>query len=35
MPYISTNGMQLFYSDQGSGEPPLVFVHGFACTREG
>ncbi len=34
MPYISTNGIRLFYDDQGAGEPPLVFVHGFACTHE-
>jgi pimeloyl-ACP methyl ester carboxylesterase len=34
MPYVDTNGLRLFYQDEGSGEPPLLFVHGFACTHE-
>lgn len=25
---------QLFYEEQGSGAPPLVFVHGLACAHE-
>ncbi len=34
MPSISANGVRLFYDDQGAGGPPLVFVHGFACTHD-
>ena len=34
MPYVSINGGRMFYEDQGVGVPPLVFVHGFACTHE-
>ncbi|WP_089939752.1 alpha/beta fold hydrolase [Candidatus Entotheonella palauensis] len=34
MPYVSTNGTRLFYHEQRAGGPPLVFVHGFACTHE-
>ena len=34
MPYVDANGMRLFYDDQGAGDPPLVFVHGFACAHE-
>jgi len=34
MSYIDANGIRLFYDDQGAGVPPLVFVHGFACTHE-
>ncbi len=34
MPYVNANGIRLFYDEQGAGEPPLVFVHGFACTHE-
>lgn len=33
MPYVNANGIRLFYNDQGAGDPPLVFVHGFACTH--
>jgi pimeloyl-ACP methyl ester carboxylesterase len=33
MPYVNANGIQLFYDEQGAGEPPLVFVHGFACSH--
>jgi pimeloyl-ACP methyl ester carboxylesterase len=25
---------QLFYAEHGSGDPPLVFVHGLACAHE-
>ena len=34
MPYVNANGIRLFYDDQGAGDPPLVFVHGFACAHE-
>lgn len=34
MPYAHTQGIRLYYERQGSGEPPLVFVHGYACDHE-
>jgi pimeloyl-ACP methyl ester carboxylesterase len=34
MPYIDTRGIQLYYHQYGAGNPPLVFVHGFACTHD-
>jgi len=34
MPYLELQGMRIFYARQGEGNPPLVFVHGFACTHD-
>jgi pimeloyl-ACP methyl ester carboxylesterase len=34
MPYPDINGTKLFYECTGSGDPPLVFVHGFACGHD-
>jgi pimeloyl-ACP methyl ester carboxylesterase len=34
MPYLELQGIRLFYERQGDGNPPLVFVHGFACSHE-
>jgi pimeloyl-ACP methyl ester carboxylesterase len=34
MPYLELQGARLFYERQGEGNPPLVFVHGFACTHD-
>ncbi len=31
MPYATRDGVRLFYSDTGSGDPPLLFVHGWCC----
>jgi pimeloyl-ACP methyl ester carboxylesterase len=31
VPYATRNGVHLFYSDTGSGDPPLLFVHGWCC----
>jgi len=31
MSYLKINGNRLFYEGTGAGNPPLVFVHGFAC----
>lgn len=33
MPYLSLPGARLFYEQAGNGAPPLVFVHGVACTH--
>jgi pimeloyl-ACP methyl ester carboxylesterase len=34
MPYLEFPGTQrFFYERQGEGNPPLVFVHGFACDH--
>jgi len=30
MPYIETNGANIFYTDEGSG-PPVLLVHGWSC----
>ena len=34
MPYAHTQGIRLYYEQQGSREPPVVFVHGYACDHE-
>jgi len=34
MPYLELQGIRLFYERQGDGNPPLVFVHGYACSHE-
>jgi pimeloyl-ACP methyl ester carboxylesterase len=34
MAYLNLPGTRLFYERQGNGNPPLVFVHGFACTHD-
>jgi pimeloyl-ACP methyl ester carboxylesterase len=34
MPYAHTQGIRLYYEQQGRGAPPLVFVHGYACDHE-
>jgi pimeloyl-ACP methyl ester carboxylesterase len=33
MPYLNLPGLRLFYERHGTGNPPLVFVHGFACAH--
>jgi pimeloyl-ACP methyl ester carboxylesterase len=34
MSYLEWQGTRLFYELQGEGNPPLVFVHGFACAHD-
>ena len=34
MSYLEINGAKLFYECRGSGNSPLVFVHGFGCGHE-
>lgn len=31
---LEGQGTRLFYERQGEGAPPLVFIHGFACTHD-
>ncbi len=31
MPYADRNGVRLFYTDAGAGDPPLLLVHGWCC----
>jgi pimeloyl-ACP methyl ester carboxylesterase len=31
MPVAELNDARLFYTDQGEGDPPMLFVHGFTC----
>jgi pimeloyl-ACP methyl ester carboxylesterase len=33
MAQLSRDGVTLAYAEAGSGEPPLLFVHGLACDR--
>ncbi len=34
MALFDIDGGQLFYEQHGSGDPPLVFVHGLACAHQ-
>jgi pimeloyl-ACP methyl ester carboxylesterase len=31
VPFADLGEVQLFYTDEGGGEPPLLFVHGYTC----
>ena len=31
MPFVSVGEVDLFYTDDGAGDPPLLFVHGYSC----
>lgn len=31
MPFADIRGARLFFTDEGTGDPPMVFVHGFSC----
>jgi pimeloyl-ACP methyl ester carboxylesterase len=33
MSYLELQGARLFYERQGDGNPPLMFVHGYACSH--
>jgi pimeloyl-ACP methyl ester carboxylesterase len=33
MPFLERDGVQLFYEDSGSGNPPLLLVHGWTCNH--
>ena len=33
MPYAEVDGLRLFYERAGSGEPELLFVHGWCCDH--
>lgn len=31
MPFVSVGDQMLFYTDDGAGDPPLLFIHGYSC----
>ena len=31
MAFAEVEGVRLFFTDDGTGEPPMIFVHGFSC----
>lgn len=31
MPFVSLDDVKLFYTDDGVGDPPILFVHGYTC----
>lgn len=31
MPFVSLGDVELFYTDEGGGDPPMLFVHGYSC----
>lgn len=33
MPNVTRDGVRLHYVEEGSGDPPLVFVHGWCCDH--
>ena len=33
MAFAEHDGVKLFYEEAGSGDPPLVFVHGWCCDH--
>ena len=33
MPYRKRDGLSLYYEQEGSGDPPLVFIHGWCCNH--
>jgi pimeloyl-ACP methyl ester carboxylesterase len=33
MPYAKQDGLSLYYEQEGSGDPPLVFIHGWCCDH--
>jgi len=33
MAFANRNGVRLFYANEGKGDPPLLFVHGWCCDH--
>lgn len=33
MPYTNQEGLNLYYEQEGSGDPPLLFIHGWCCDH--
>jgi pimeloyl-ACP methyl ester carboxylesterase len=31
VPFAELDDVRLFYTDEGAGDPPILFVHGFSC----
>jgi pimeloyl-ACP methyl ester carboxylesterase len=34
MPYTMRDGLSLYYEQEGNGDPPLVFIHGWCCNHD-
>jgi pimeloyl-ACP methyl ester carboxylesterase len=34
VPTVSRNGVDLAYVERGTGDPPMLFLHGMACVKE-
>ncbi|HXD08728.1 MAG TPA: alpha/beta hydrolase [Anaerolineales bacterium] len=33
MPYTTRDGLRIYYEQEGSGDPALVFIHGWCCNH--
>ena len=33
MPHLIREGVSFYYEQEGSGEPPFVFIHGWCCNH--
>ena len=33
MPHVNRDGLSLYYEQEGNGDPPLVFIHGWCCDH--
>ena len=33
VPYAKRDGLSLYYEQEGSGDPPLIFIHGWCCDH--
>jgi pimeloyl-ACP methyl ester carboxylesterase len=33
MPHLTRDGVRLYYEEQGAGDPPMLFIHGWCCDR--
>ncbi len=31
MPFVDVRGVRVFFTDDGAGDPPMIFIHGFSC----
>jgi len=31
MPFAELGDVRLFFTDEGEGDPPILFVHGYSC----
>ena len=33
MPQVTRDGLSLYYEQEGRGDPPLLFIHGWCCDH--